>query len=47
MTGFVLWKDYTAVVDSPAPLFFGWWFIPFVVALVFGGIEHLLRGILT
>lgn len=47
MIGLVLWKDYAAVVDSPAPLFFGWWFVPLAVALVLGVVEYLARGIIT
>lgn len=44
MTGNVLWRDYTAIVDSPAPLFFGWWFVPLAIALVLGMVEYLVRG---
>ncbi|MHC3381504.1 hypothetical protein [Haloarcula sp. H-GB5] len=47
MIGLMLWKDYAAVVDSPAPLFFGWWFVPLAVALVLGIVEYLARGIIT
>ncbi|WP_155120734.1 hypothetical protein [Haloarcula sp. CGMCC 1.2071] len=47
MTVLVLWRDSTAIVDSPAPLFFGWWFMPLAVALILGTIECFLRGIVT